>query len=227
MINNKNNIIYILAGLSLVLIALLVYFQVDFKSLPPQEAADKGVEYINKNVLQGAAEATLIGEIEEEKGLYKFDLDINGQKITCHMVKDGSILFPQGIRINEIQKEESNESIGGFKDSGEEVCREDGKPIVYFFGSESCPHCSWEHPVIKEVAGEFGDKISFHDNMDSDADMDVFQKYSTGGVPTLVIGCKYYRVGSGERSGEEGEKENLTNLICELTKGQPTEICQN
>ncbi len=56
--------------------------------------------------------------------------------------------------------------------------------------------------------------------------MEVFQKYSTGGIPTLVLGCQYYRVGSGETAGEEQEIKDLTGLICKLTNNQPAEICQ-
>ena len=61
--------------------------------------------------------------------------------------------------------------------------------------------------------------------MDVDTDMDVFSKYSTGGIPMLAFGCKYYRVGSGEQSGEKEESEILTALICKLTQNQPTEVC--
>ena len=59
--------------------------------------------------------------------------------------------------------------------------------------------------------------------------MDIFQKYidiNGGGIPFIVLGCKYVRVGSGERAGEEAEKAALTELICELTGGQPVGVCQ-
>jgi len=62
--------------------------------------------------------------------------------------------------------------------------------------------------------------------MDSDEDMDVFSKYSTGGIPTLVFGCKYYRVGAGTQSGEEQETKDLTALICKLTGSQPADVCE-
>ena len=61
--------------------------------------------------------------------------------------------------------------------------------------------------------------------MDANADTDIFGKYSTGGIPTLVFGCKYYRVGSGEGEGEELESKNLTAIICKLTGNQPSSIC--
>jgi thiol-disulfide isomerase/thioredoxin len=106
--------------------------------------------------------------------------------------------------------------MGQFEDTGDEVCLEDGKPIVYFFGSESCSHCKWEKPVINEVVSEFGDSISFHENIDNEDDRNIMSKYSTGGVPFIVIGCRFVRNGSGEFLGEEAEKQVLRNLICKV-----------
>ncbi len=120
-------------------------------------------------------------------------------------------------------------TVGNFLVLEDEVCVEDGKPIVYYFGSSSCPHCTWEHPIIQEVTEQFGDQISFHDLMDKQEEMEVFQKYidiNGGGIPFIVLGCQYARVGSGEQAGEEAEKQALTELICELTGGQPSGVCQ-
>ncbi len=123
---------------------------------------------------------------------------------------------------------ELTSTIGNFLVLEEEVCEEDGKPIVYFFGSERCPHCRWEHPIFEEVAAEFTDYISFHNNMDSQDDLDVFQRHSQinrNGIPFSVLGCQYARVGSGENFGEEEETRILTALICKLTNNQPEEVC--
>ena len=123
-------------------------------------------------------------------------------------------------------------TVGNFLVLEDEVCVEDGKPIVYYFGSSGCSHCLWEHPIIQAVAAEFGDQISFHDLMDKQEEMDVFQKYQKyldvaqrNGIPFIILGCKYVRAGSGEQAGEEAEKAALTELICELTNNQPPEIC--
>ena len=79
---------------------------------------------------------------------------------------------------------------------------------------------------MESVAEKFTGYISFHDNMDTGEDRDVFSKYSPNGyVPLLVLGCRYFRVGAGQRSGEEVESENLTALICKLTDNQPSEVC--
>ncbi len=75
---------------------------------------------------------------------------------------------------------------------------------------------------------QFADQISFHDLMDKQEEMEIFQKYSDitgGGIPFIVLGCKYVRVGSGEQAGEEAEKQALTELICELTGSQPSQVC--
>lgn len=119
-------------------------------------------------------------------------------------------------------------TIGGFLVAEEEICQEDGKPIVYMFGASTCPHCTWEHPIFEEVTAKFANQISLHDNMDTQDDMEVFQRYSQinqGGIPFMVLGCRYVRVGSGETIGEEEEAKALTALICKLTRGEPEEVC--
>ncbi len=120
-------------------------------------------------------------------------------------------------------------TVGDFVLTGEELCSSDGRPIVYFFGTSWCPHCRWEKPVVKKVAQEFGDSIDFRLyeldlKLAPEEDMKLFRKFSPdGAVPTLVVGCRYYRVGSGERFGEEGEAEVLRALICRLL--QDSEKC--
>lgn len=121
-------------------------------------------------------------------------------------------------------------TIGGFLVTEDEICQEDGKPIVYLFGSSGCPHCTWEHPIFEKATAKFGNLISVHDNIDKQGvDQEIWQKYSQinrGAIPFLVLGCRYVRVGSGENAGEIGEEKNLTALICKLTGGEPTEVCQ-
>ncbi|MCJ7827748.1 thioredoxin family protein, partial [Patescibacteria group bacterium] len=121
-------------------------------------------------------------------------------------------------------------TVGNFTVLDQEVCLEEGLPAVYYFGSSGCPHCTWEHPVVTEVMAKFAGVIEFRDRMDSQDDMDVFTEYqeiNNGSIPFLVLGCRYVRVGSGERSGEEAEVENLTALICKLTDNQPASVCSS
>jgi len=126
------------------------------------------------------------------------------------------------------------QTVGNFLVTDKEVCTKDGKPLVYFFGSTSCPHCVWEKPIMEKVAKKFGDTIDFHKNVDSSTDSDVFQKYSDinpGYVPFIIFGCKYVRVGAGENLGKDDaesqklEEEALTAILCKLTGSKPDSVC--
>lgn len=120
-------------------------------------------------------------------------------------------------------------TIGGFAITKDEICYENEKPLIYYFGYSGCPHCTWNHPILESVAKKFPTQIVLHDNMDKlEQDQDVQEKYisiSQGAVPFFVFGCKYVRLGSGENYGEVDEEKFLTALICKLTDGQPEKIC--
>lgn len=194
-------------------------------ALSSQEAGEMVINYIN-DILKGRATASLV-EAVEENGLYKIKFSIGEEEIESYITLDGKLFFPEGIDLREVEvpAEETGFTIGNFSVSAGEICKEEGKPIIYFFGSEGCGYCKWEHPLMEEVAEKFEAEIAFHNNMDSEADRDVFEKYSTGGIPTLVFGCKYYRVGAGTNHGEEKEIEYLTALICKLTDAKPANVC--
>ncbi len=200
------------------------------KFLSSQEAGQKALNYINENLLQKGVTASL-ADVVQENGLYKFRLKVGEQEFVSYITKNGKILFPEeGIDLEKAsatQPKEKTLTIGDFAINEDEICREQEKPIVYFFGSKNCPHCQWEHPIVESVTKNFEEHISFHNNMDSNENMDIFSKYSTGGIPTLVFGCKYSRVGSGEQSGEKEETKNLTAIICKLTANQPSDICNS
>ena len=130
--------------------------------------------------------------------------------------------------------------IGEFLVTDKEVCLETGKPLVYFFGSSTCPHCVWEKPVAKKVFDLFKNEIAYHENFDSENDTDVFSKYQNinqNSVPFLVLGCKYVRVGAGsslsqatdsakrEEESKKLEEEALATILCKLTNGKPASVC--
>jgi thiol-disulfide isomerase/thioredoxin len=126
------------------------------------------------------------------------------------------------------------QTIGNFLVTDKEICREEDKPLVYFFGSSGCPHCVWEKPVAQKAFSKFKNEIEYHENFDNQDDSEVFERYldiNPGYVPFIVIGCKYARVGAGENLGtteEESKKleeEVLTALVCKLTDDKPASVC--
>ena len=227
--------------LALIVIVLASVFVKDnFNNVAPKVAAQKAVEYINKNLTSTAG--TFASVDKGTSDFYKFYIEINGQKYPSFVSTDGKLLIPydatdiskasaaNGSTASgqpEMAAKASTDVEGSFKSiTDTDVCTENGKPIVYFFESTTCPHCQWEKPVIEAVVKEFGSAISFHESVDGDKDTDVFSKYSSGSVPTLVVGCKYWRVGSGESQGEATEKENLTKVFCRATGNQPESLCK-
>lgn len=233
MIQNKMNnklfipIAIIIAGVLIAGVVVYTNSSDQGESIGLEEAAEKVMSFVNDSVLKGQGTATLVDTLEEN-GLYKVKFDVDGQEVEWRITKDGELILPQIINLAEIDAEEApeEETIGGFSVSGGETIMEEGKPVIYFFGSETCQHCRWEHPIMKEVVSKFDGYISYHDNMDTDADADIFSKYSAEGyVPATVIGGNYYRVGSGETIGEKANAEALTALICKLTNNQPAEVC--
>jgi len=196
------------------------------QKISSSEISDKVIKYVNENILKGSASASVAG-VSEENGLYKIKLKIQENEFDSYATLDGRFFFPEGMNMEESKTPavEKGKTIANFSVTKEEICKDGDKPIVYFFGSQSCPHCKWEHPIVEKVAEKFNNEIVLHNNMDSNADGEIFSKYSTGGIPTLVLGCKYSRVGSGENAGEEQETKNLTALICKLTDGKPEGVC--
>ena len=200
------------------------------ESLSSQEAGEKALNYVNKVLIEGEPKASL-KEVAEENCLYRVKINVNDRDFDTFITRDGKTFFIEGKKIDEelksVEEKAAGETIGGFSTSGDAVCEEGGKPIIYFFGSSGCPHCQWEKPVIEGVVAKFPGLTSFHENIDSNTDQEVFEKYSTGGVPTLVFGCRYFRVGSGESEGETKEANSLTALICKLTNNQPQAVCNS
>ncbi len=135
----------------------------------------------------------------------------------------------EGTPTAQPTQEALESTIGSFSITKDEICYENEKPLIYYFGYSGCPHCSWNHPIMQAVAKKFPTQIVLHDNMDKlDQDLDVQEKYiqiSQGAVPFFVFGCKYVRLGSGENYGEVDEEKFLTALICKLTNGQPEKVC--
>jgi len=230
---NKNSMIAIVVVVVLLGVAALGYLyskkQKSDEAASFQKTAENAVEFVNKNLLSAGSTAVLNG-VSEVNDVIKIGLKIGDQTYNSYVTKDGKLFFPEGYEIKgqattTASESETNTTIGSFMVKGDEICKEDGKPIIYFFGSQSCPHCQWEHPILEKVLKNFEGLVSFHNNMDSQADMEIFSQYSDGGIPTLVFGCKYYRLGSGESEGEATETQNLTAILCKLTGNNPSAVC--
>jgi len=218
----------------IIILAVVIFIGLQFgfgteSSITSQEASDRAMAFINKNLVDPNTTASFVSANEVSK-LYNITISYLNKTASVYVTKDGSYIFlsqPLDIKGVLPPPVTPQETIGNFLiDNSTEICQENGKPIIYFFGSENCPHCKWEHPIFVNVTNEFKDEISYHENIDTETDINIFSRYSPNGyIPTIVIGCKYFRVGSGESLGEAQESKVLTALICKLTANKPLSVC--
>ena len=74
------------------------------------DASNKALTLIKENLVQPGTDVSIIN-IEEESGIYKLTLMIDGKEFDSYMSKDGKYFFPQGMDINEILTKEVNKEV--------------------------------------------------------------------------------------------------------------------
>jgi len=104
-----------------------------------------------------------------------------------------------------------------------DICKEDGKPVIYLFSTTWCQHCTWIADTFDKWAEDNSDKvIAYHWEIDMsdntltdktetkvpDEHMEVYNKFNPrGSIPTFVFGCRYSRIGNGHESDQDLGKE--------------------
>lgn len=119
-----------------------------------------------------------------------------------------------------------------------EICREDGKPVVYLFSTTWCPHCKWIKDTFDEVVNKYvadGKIVAYHWEVDTNdntlttqkesvvpaKDLAIYKEFNPGGsIPTFVFGCKYSRIGNGfeQQQNLGSEKAEFEALIDSMLK---------
>jgi hypothetical protein len=65
---------------------------------PGQKEAQKAIDFINKNMLQG--QTATLESVKDVSGVYQFKLKIGDQEYDSYVTKDGKILFTSGVDIS-------------------------------------------------------------------------------------------------------------------------------
>jgi hypothetical protein len=116
-------------------------------SLTSEEAAKKAIEFINKNILAGQGEATLVN-VSEVSGLYKITLKINEREYPSFVTKDGKILFPEGGI--EMEKFVAQNPTPQPKKTCEELKKSE-KPLLEAFVVSQCPFGLQMQRILNEI----------------------------------------------------------------------------
>lgn len=112
-------------------------------------------------------------------------------------------------------------SIETFSSADNEICRDDGKPIIRLFSTTWCSHCQWiadTYDAVAEMYIDDGEIVAYHWELDTgddmltdqveqsvpDSEIAVFTEFNPReSIPTFVFGCKYYRVGNGHELADD------------------------
>lgn len=109
-------------------------------------------DYIEDYLVRAGTEVN-VKKIGEENGLYKLEMGIGLQKFDAYVTKDGELLFPSVINLDE--KPELLEDVE------EEIPKRD-KPKVELFVMSQCPFGVSAFDAFSEVLKLFGNKIDFN-----------------------------------------------------------------
>ena len=159
MLNFKNEslVILILSIVCLVLAGTLIYSHFpgfETLELTKEDVVNKALAYINENLLSGDTKATSTGEITEEKGLlkglYKFQVKIGEQEFSSYVTKDGEILFPQAINLEEKVAASQGENQGETPKTCEDIPKND-KPVLEAFVVSFCPFGTQMQRILAEI----------------------------------------------------------------------------
>jgi hypothetical protein len=134
---NKNLIIgaILIAGL-IIAGAIVSVNRSDVKTVPSDEVGQKIIDFVNSELLQGRATASLTS-ITKEKGLYKINLSIGDQEIESYVTTDGNLFFPDAFNLEEFgleAPEGSSQNSSFCQDT-----RKSASPLVEAFVVSECP----------------------------------------------------------------------------------------
>lgn len=152
---------YVVTGVLVVLLLVSVFTsgfsKFSFsKVMSKEEASQKTLDYINKNLLQGQAVAT-VKEVTDEGSVYNMKLSVNGQEINSYVTKDGALFFPQAI---DVTKPLDLGAGAKQQQTPTEVTKSD-KPVVELFVMSHCPYGTQAEKGILSAVEKLGDKVDF------------------------------------------------------------------
>jgi thioredoxin-related protein len=124
------------------------------------------------------------------------------------------IVFLAGCTSTPDPKKIKPTEIKTFTETGRQVCKENGKPVIRLYSTTSCPHCKWIKNAFDSTVKEYLDQgkiVAFHWQLDTGdntltpetessvpvSETNIYTKFNPNKtVPTFVFGCKYFRIGN-------------------------------
>jgi len=123
-----------------------------FKSLGSQKAEEttqKAIDFISKNMLDGAG-AVLVS-VSEESGVYKFKMKIDEEEYDSYLTKDGKILFPSGINLVEPEETTATATTTEAKKMTCDDVEKIKEPVLEAFVVSQCPFGLQMQRILNEI----------------------------------------------------------------------------
>lgn len=133
-------------------------------------------DYIAKNLMAGQEDSFEVKEVNEEGGLYKLTVDVDGREVTSYMTKDRSIFFPSALEMNPEVAGEQDEQTA---EQTEEIPQTDN-PEVELYLMSFCPYGNQAEELMKPVAELLGDSADIQPHY-------IFYDDYQGGGPEFCI----------------------------------------
>ncbi|MBI5061648.1 MAG: hypothetical protein HZB67_05030 [Candidatus Aenigmarchaeota archaeon] len=118
------------------------------------KVAAEAVALINKNLLQGQVIAEL-KSVGEQEGLYSMKLNINGKDLDTYITRDGSLFFPQAIKLAEIPE------LPTAGETTPETIPKTDKPKVQLYVMSFCPFGNKAEETMHPVYQLLKDKVEW------------------------------------------------------------------
>lgn len=124
------------------------------ETISANEAAEKAVEYINKNLLQPGTSAEL-NDVSESNGVYSINISVGSGDYISYVTQNGKLLFVSGVDMAvEVEEPEIE------PETPQEVVKSD-KPEVELFVMSHCPFGTQAEKGIIPAVKALGNNIDF------------------------------------------------------------------
>ncbi|MFQ6136552.1 MAG: DsbA family protein [Candidatus Hydrothermarchaeales archaeon] len=142
---------------------------IETKTLTKEEIRERIKTFIANNLVRPGT-SVVVGEITEEKGLYKLRITLSlgeqSQTVEAYATKDGTLFFPSALDISTSlpsPREEGQQQTGvdmeRLVDDDPSKGPEDAPVIIVEFSDFQCPFCAKASLVVEEIVDTYRDKV--------------------------------------------------------------------
>jgi protein-disulfide isomerase len=134
--------------------------------------AEDAVQFINTNLLQGQAIATL-SDVSAESGVYKISINVQGQPASVYVTKDSKLMFLQAIPLTKTIRDTTNNQQQNtqtqrvdieLKDDDHILGDENAPVTIIEYSDFQCPYCGRLYRnALKDIKENYVDtgKVKF------------------------------------------------------------------